>query len=61
MITKGGFSVHDQWNEGGWSKIDAITLIVSRIYIIMFIVSIVISIIALFTVNKAVKSMEHFR
>ena len=61
MYYDGGFGVRDEWNKGGWSRLDALAIIVCRFYIIMFIISIVISIIAIFTVNKAVEKAEHFR
>jgi hypothetical protein len=59
MISDGGFDVKSQWNEDGyWGKIDAIAIIVARFYIIMFIISIVVSILALFSINKMVKTVE---
>lgn len=55
----GSFSVHDQWkNDGYWGKLDAIAIIVARFYVLMFIISIIVSIVALFTVNKMVKTIE---
>ena len=65
MSYRGGFSVKDNWDEDykviPWGKIDAITIILTRFYTIMFIISIVVSIISLFTLNKMAKKVESFR
>ncbi len=59
MITEGGFNVRNQWSEDGyWGKVDAIAIIVARFYIIMFIISIIVSIVALFSVNRMARAIE---
>lgn len=59
MISNGGFSVRKQWGEDGyWGKVDAIAIIVARFYVLMFIISIVVSIVALFTVNRMARTIE---
>ena len=60
MSSYGGFSVHDEWinEKNKWAKIDAIAIIVMRFYVIMFIISIIVSIIALFSVNKMANQLE---
>ena len=59
MISNGGFNARSQWDQDGyWGKLDAIAIIVARFYVLMFIISIVISIIALFSVNKMVRVIE---
>ena len=60
-MTRGGFNAYNQWTsqeDGYWGKVDAIAIIVARFYIIMFIISIVISIISLFAVNRMAKAIE---
>ena len=54
----GSFSARDEWNSGYWGKVDAIAIIVARFYVLMFIISLIISIVALFTVNKMVTTIE---
>jgi len=65
MSYRGGLSVRDNWGEDyniiPWGKIDAITIILTRFYTIMFIISIIVSIISLFTLNKMAKKVESFR
>lgn len=59
MWSDGGFQVKEQWKQDGyWGKIDALAIIVARFYIIMFIISIIISIVALISVNKMAKTIE---
>jgi hypothetical protein len=48
MVFEGGWNLSENWNEGGWGKIDSITIILSRIYMVIFIVSIVISVVVAF-------------
>lgn len=61
----GGWDVHEEWNKPkadgqwiNWNKLDALTIIITRLYTILFIVSIIVSIIAIFKVNKAVKVVD---
>jgi len=60
MSSYGGFNAYDEWHskDSNWGKIDAIAIIVMRFYVIMFIISIVVSIIALFSVNKMANQLE---
>ena len=55
----GGFSVHDEWGNGGWSRIDAISIIVMRFYMVFFIISIILSILSIFFIKSAVEKIEN--
>jgi len=54
----GGWSVHDEWNNKGWSRIDAISIIVMRFYIIFFIISVILSVLSIFFVKSAIEKIE---
>ena len=53
-----------EWHRDGnwlsWHKLDAISIIIMRFYTVMFIISIVVSVISLLFVNKMVKDAEKF-
>lgn len=44
-MTYGGFSVKKEWNEGGVNRIDAILIVLGRIWVIMLIISIILTVI----------------
>lgn len=67
MSAYGGLSVRENWNkekEGNgvnWNKIDAIGIIVMRFYVIMFIVSVVISVISMMFIGRAAAKIESYK
>lgn len=68
MQRGGSFTANTFWNEPKnkgdllpWGKVDAIAIVVARLYIIMFIISIVVSIISLIFIGKAAKKVEGYK
>lgn len=56
--TYGAWSVKEEWNNGGWSKLDALTIIVTRFQWIIFIVSIIVGILVGIFIEDKVKVAE---
>lgn len=53
--THGGWSAQDEWDQGGWSRFDALTIIVTRFQWIIFIISIIVGILIGIFVEDKVK------
>lgn len=55
----GGWNAHEEWDKGGWSRFDALTIIVTRFQWIIFIVSIIVGIlIGIFVEDKVKEVIE---
>ena len=55
-ITYGGWDAQKEWDSGGWSKLDALTIIVTRFQWIIFIISIIVGILIGIFVDDKVKN-----
>ena len=55
----GGWSVHDEWGKGSWNRIDAISIIIMRFYVVFFIISVILSILSIFFIKSAVEKIEN--
>lgn len=53
--THGGWNAQDEWDQGGWSRFDALTIIVTRFQWIIFIISIIIGILIGIFVKDQIK------
>lgn len=53
--TYGAWNVKEEWDNGGWSKLDALTIIITRFQWIIFIVSIVVGILVGIFIEDKVK------
>lgn len=55
----GGWDAREEWDKGGWSRWDALTIIVTRFQWIMFIISIIVGIlVGIFVEDKIKESNE---
>ena len=54
--THGGWNAQEEWDQGGWSRFDALTIIVTRFQWIIFIISIIVGILIGIFVEDKVKN-----
>lgn len=54
--THGGWNAQHEWDQGGWSRFDALTIIVTRFQWIIFIISIIVGILIGIFVEDKVKN-----
>ena len=57
-ITNGGWSAHNEWDDGGWSRLDALTIIFSRINWILFIICFIVGVIVGFLTEKKIEETQ---